>query len=58
MKKNEKNALVALLGGIGFIFLFAGIFLPELEFMYGLFAALACWILSGVLKAYLGLGKK
>lgn len=54
MKKNERDALLALMGGIGFIFLFAGIFLPQIDFIYGLFAALAFWILTGVLKAYFG----
>ncbi|NYT05644.1 MAG: hypothetical protein GKC04_04640 [Methanomicrobiales archaeon] len=54
MKKNVRDALLALTGGIGFLFLFAGIFLPQLDFVYGLFAALACWIATGVLKAYFG----
>lgn len=54
MKKNERDALLALGGGLGFIFLFAGIFLPQIEFTYGLFAALICWIATGVLGAYFG----
>jgi hypothetical protein len=58
MRENKINALIALMGGIGFIFLFAGIFLPQLEFVYGLFAAIACWILTGVLKAYYGVEKE
>jgi hypothetical protein len=54
MRKNVRDALLALVGGIGFLFLFAGIFLPQIEFVYGLFAALVCWILTGVLGAYFG----
>jgi hypothetical protein len=52
MRRNERNALLALLGGIGLIFLVAGIFLPQIEFVYGLFAAIVCWIAAGVMKAY------
>jgi hypothetical protein len=57
MKKNEKDALVALMGAIGVIFLLAGIFTP-LGFTWGLFIALVIWILTGVLKTYLRVGKK
>jgi len=57
MKKNEKDALVALLGGIGFIVLLVGIFTP-IEFTYTLVAAIAIWILTGVVKTYLGIKKK
>lgn len=57
MKKNEKEALVKLLGALGFIILLAGIFTP-LEFTYGLFIAITIWVLTGVLKVYLGMKKK
>ncbi len=56
MKKNEKEALVKLLGAIGLIILLVGIFTP-LEFVYGLVIALAIWILTGVVKIYLGVKK-
>ena len=57
MKKKDKQALVALMGAIGFIILLAGIF-TAVDFYYALFAALALWILSGVAKIYLGIDKK
>ena len=56
MKKNEKEALVALLGAIGLIVLLVGIF-TAFPFTYGLLAALAIWILTGVMKKYLGVKK-
>jgi len=56
MKKNEKDALVKLLGGIGLIVLLLGIF-TSLPFTYGLVAALAIWILTGAVKVYLGVKK-
>ena len=54
MKKNEKEALVKLLGGIGLIVLLIGLFTGLYEFMHGLVAAIAIWILSGVVAKYLG----
>jgi len=57
MKKNEKETLAALMGAIGFIILLIGIFTP-FEFTYALLAALVIWILTGVLKKYLGIEKK
>jgi len=57
MKKNEKEALVALMGAIGFIIILIGIFTP-IEFMYALLVALSIWILTGVVKKYLGIDKK
>ena len=58
MKKNEKEALVKLLGGIGLIVLLIGLFTPLYEFMYGLVAAIAIWILTGVVAKYLGVEKE
>lgn len=58
MKKNERSALIRLLGGIGFIILLGGIFTDFYDFKYGLFVALAIWILSGVASAYYGEDKK
>jgi len=58
MKKNEKEALVKLLGGIGLIVLLIGLFTNLYEFMYGLVAAIAIWILTGVVAKYLGVEKK
>jgi len=56
MKKNEKEALVKLLGALGLIILLAGIFTP-LDFTWGLFIALAIWILTGVVKVWFGVEK-
>jgi hypothetical protein len=58
MKKHEKEALIKLLGGIGLIVLLIGLFTNIYEFMYGLVAAIAIWILSGVVAKYLGVDKK
>ncbi len=58
MKKNEKEALVKLLGGVGFIVLLIGLFTNLYEFMYGLIAAIAVWIITGVVAKYLGVEKK
>jgi len=54
MKKHEKKALVKLLGGLGLIILLIGIFTNLYPFTYGLVTALAVWILTGVVKVYLG----
>ena len=58
MKKNQKEALVKLLGGIGLIVLLLGLFTPMYEFMYGLVAAIAIWILTGVVAKYMGVEEK
>jgi len=57
MKKNEKEALVALTGAIGLIVLLIPIFSGLYPFTYGLLGALIIWILTGVLKKYLGVKK-
>ena len=58
MKKNEKAAILKLLGGVGVIVFLVGLFTPLYKFMYGLVAAIAIWILSGVVAAYFGVDKK
>ncbi|MBW2995599.1 hypothetical protein KY312_04560 [Candidatus Woesearchaeota archaeon] len=58
MKKNSKEALVKLLGGIGLVVLLVGLFTPLYEFLYGLVAAIAVWILAGVTAKYLGVEEK
>ncbi|MBU1975793.1 MAG: hypothetical protein KKG59_05300 [Nanoarchaeota archaeon] len=57
MKKREKEAIVKLLGGIGLIVLLIGLFTNAYEFMYGLIAAIAVWILTGVVAKYWGVEK-
>jgi len=58
MKENQKKALLALLSGIGTIVLLIGIFTDLYQFSYGLVAAIAIWILTGVVAKYLGVEKK
>ncbi len=58
MKRNEKEALVKLLGGVGVIILLIGIFTDTYDISYGIIGAMASWILSGVLKTYLGIDKE
>lgn len=58
MKKNQKEALVMLLGGLGAIILLIGLFTDLYEYMHGLIAAIAVWILTGVTGKYLDVGKK
>ena len=58
MKKREKEALVKLLGGLGLIVLLIGLFTNVYEFMHGLVAAIAIWIITGVVAKYLGVEKK
>ena len=57
MKRREKEALVKLLGGIGVIVLLVGLFTGLYEFMHGLVAAIAIWIITGVIAKYLGVEK-
>ena len=50
MKKNEKEAIVWLIGVIGVLFLLVGIFLKEetgIDFTTGLIIAIICWIIAG-----------
>jgi len=57
MKKNEREALVALVGAIGLIVLLIPIFTDLYPFGYGILGALILWILAGVMKKYLGVKK-
>ena len=58
MKQNEKEAIMKLLGGLGLIVLLIGLFTSMYEFMHGLIAAIAIWVLSGAVGTYLGVDKK
>ena len=58
MKTREKEALVKLLGGLGLIVLLVGLFTSLYEFLHGLIAAIAIWILTGVIAKYLGVEKE
>jgi len=58
MKKREKEAIVKLLGGIGLVVLLIGLFTNVYEFMHGLIAAIAIWIVTGVIAKYWGVEEK
>ena len=58
MKKKEKVLVASLLGALGLIILLLGLFTSLFEFMHGLIAAIAIWILAGILKDYWGVKKK
>ena len=57
MKKNQKEALVWLLGSIGLLILLGGIFTHLYEFTYGLIAAIAIWILAGFIRRFYDIKK-
>ena len=58
MKKNEKEAMVWLLGVIGVLFILVGIFSPELEFLTGVLIAIILWIIAGFLRRVWKVEKK
>ena len=58
MRKNQKEALIGLISGIGVIVLLLGLFTGLYGFLYGLVAAIAIWILAGVVAKYYGVEKK
>ena len=58
MKKREKEAIVKLLGGLGLVVLLIGLFTGLYEFLHGLIAAIAIWILSGVIAKFWGIDEK
>ena len=58
MKKHEKEAIIKLLGGIGLIVILVGLFTDLYDFLYGLVAAIALWILSGAVAKYWKIEKK
>ena len=58
MTVNAKTALLSLLGGIGVIVLLIGAFTELYGFTSGLIAAIAIWIVTGVLRSYWGLKGK
>ncbi|MFW9991834.1 MAG: hypothetical protein ACFFD4_07220 [Candidatus Odinarchaeota archaeon] len=48
MEKNQRDAFITLLGGIGLIVMLMGIFTDWLEFEEAIIIAVAFWILTGV----------
>ena len=57
MDKNQKEALVWLLGSIGLIVLLVSIFTNFYGFNYGLLAAIIIWIIAGFVKRFYGIKK-
>ena len=58
MELQQKHAIVSMIGALGLIVLFAGIFLKGISFTDALFVALSLWILSGVVATFLGISNK
>jgi len=58
MKKNQKEALVWLLGAIGFLILLGGIFTHLYEFTYGLIVAIIIWTMAGFVRRYYGIKER
>ena len=55
MLKNVKTGLVSLLGGLGLVAFFVGIFTDIYSFGIGLIIAIAFWSAGGVLARVLGI---
>ena len=58
MSTAAKKAYVSLLGLVGLIVLFVGLFTDAYDFIIGLIIAIAIWIGSGILAKYWGVKKK
>jgi len=58
MKKNEKEAMVWLIGVIGVLFLLVGIFSSEFSFTDGLLIAIVLWIIAGFMRRVWKVEKK
>ena len=57
MSPRAKRAYVSIMGLVGLVFLFVGIFTP-LDFFIGLIIAIVLWIGSGILARYWGVKKE
>jgi len=55
---NAKRAIVALIGGLGFIFLLLGAIGHVYATSTGVIIMFGCWLVAGVLTKYWGLKKK
>lgn len=58
MSTAAKKAYVSLLGLVGLVVFFVGLFTNAYDFMIGLIVAIAIWIGSGILAKYWGVKKK
>lgn len=54
MKKNERAALLRLLGGLGLILILVGAMTDLYDVKYGVLAGVGLWILIGAISAYYG----
>ena len=58
MNNNQKHGILSLLGGLGLIILFAGIFLQAIPFEYALVIAISIWMLTGVIAKFMGVTRQ
>ena len=58
MKKNEKEAMIWLIGVVGVLFLLVGIFSSEFSFTDGLLIAIVLWIIAGFMRRVWKVEKK
>jgi len=58
MSTNAKRAIVAFIGGLGFIFLLLGAIGHVYPTTTGVIIMFVCWLVAGVLAKYWGLKKE
>jgi hypothetical protein len=58
MSTNAKRAIVALIGGLGFIFLLLGAVGDVYPTSTGVIIMFACWLVAGVMAKFWGLKKE
>ena len=58
MSTNAKRAIVALIGGLGLIFLLIGALTDIYPTTTGVIIMFACWLAAGVMARFWGLKKK
>ena len=58
MSINAKRAIVGALGGIGLVMILLGALAHVYATTTGVIIAVCCWISSGILTKYWGLGKE
>lgn len=58
MNNDQKKAVVGLVGGMGAVVMLFGMLTDLYDFMIGLVAAIAVWIVTGFLGQFLGIKKE